>query len=114
MTAVRDSIRANMDRPLTALYLLLLFAGWANIYSAAYDPDHAGIFDLDKEYGKQAVWMAISLTLGSAILLVRGHLFRDWANGIYAVVIALLALVLLIGKEVNGAKAWFGDRKSVV
>ncbi|MBK7946590.1 MAG: rod shape-determining protein RodA [Flavobacteriales bacterium] len=85
-----------------------MFMGWANIYSAAYDPDHASIFDQSKEYGKQAVWMGISLTLGGAILLVRGHIFRDWANGVYAFVLLLLALVLVIGKEVNGAKAWFG------
>lgn len=106
--SARENVAANLDRPLLVMYLVLLFAGWANIYSAAYDPDHASIFDLEKEYGKQAVWMGISLTLGGCILLVRGHLFRDWANGIYAVVIALLALVLVIGKEVNGARAWFG------
>lgn len=106
--SARENVAANLDRPLLVMYLVLLFAGWANIYSAAYDPDHASIFDLEKEYGKQAVWMGISLALGGCILLVRGHLFRDWANGIYAVVIALLALVLVIGKEVNGARAWFG------
>ena len=107
-TGRRENVSANFDRPLLAMYLVLLFAGWANIYSAAYDPDHASILDQGKEYGKQAVWMAISLVLGGCILLVRGHLFRDWANGIYAFVLLLLALVLVIGKEVNGAKAWFG------
>ena len=61
--SARENVAANLDRPLLVMYLVLLFAGWANIYSAAYDPDHASIFDLDKEYGKQAVWMAISLTL---------------------------------------------------
>ncbi|MBK8225618.1 MAG: rod shape-determining protein RodA [Flavobacteriales bacterium] len=106
--SARENVAANLDRPLLGMYLALLFMGWANIYSAAYDPDHASIFDQSKEYGKQAVWMGISLTLGAAILLVRGHIFRDWANGIYAFVLLLLALVLVIGKEVNGAKAWFG------
>jgi rod shape determining protein RodA len=106
--SARENVAANLDRPLSLMYLALLFMGWANIYSAAYDPDHASIFDQSKEYGKQAVWMGISLTLGGLILLVRGHIFRDWANGIYAFVLLLLALVLVIGKEVNGAKAWFG------
>jgi len=106
--SARENVSANIDRPLLLIYLALLFMGWANIYSAAYDPDHASIFDQSKEYGKQAVWMGISLTLGGLILLVRGHIFRDWANGIYAFVLLLLALVLIIGKEVNGAKAWFG------
>lgn len=104
----RENIAASIDRPLLVMYLLLMFMGWANIYSAAFDPDHASILDQGKEYGKQAVWMAISLTLGGAILLVNGRVFRDWAYAIYALVILLLALVLAVGKEVNGAKAWFG------
>lgn len=106
--SARENVAANFDRPLLLMYLALMFMGLANIYSAAYDPEHASILDLDKEYGKQAIWMAISLTLGAGILMIRGHLFRDWAYGIYGSVILLLALVLVIGKEVNGAKAWFG------
>ena len=84
-----------------------MFMGWANIYSAAYDPEHASIFDQSKEYGKQAVWMAISLTIGACMLLIRGDLIRDSAYGIYGFVLLLLLAVLLFGKEVNGAKAWF-------
>ncbi|MFN3875885.1 MAG: rod shape-determining protein RodA, partial [Flavobacteriales bacterium] len=106
--SARENVAANFDRPLLLMYLALMFMGWANIYSAAYDPDHASIFDQGKEYGKQAVWMGISLALGGAILLVRGHIFRDWAYAIYAFVLLLLALVLAVGKEVNGARAWFG------
>jgi rod shape determining protein RodA len=105
--SARDNVAANFDRPILGLYLLLMFMGWANIYSAAYDPAHASIFDLDKEYGKQAVWMGISLLLGGGILLIRGQVFRDAANVIYGGVLVLLVAVLLFGKEVNGAKAWF-------
>lgn len=103
----RDNVATNFDRPLLIMYLLLMFMGWANIYSAAYDPEHASIFDQSKEYGKQAVWMAVSLTLGAGMLLIRGELFRDMAYGVYGFVILLLVAVLLFGKEVNGAKAWF-------
>ncbi|MBK9175071.1 MAG: rod shape-determining protein RodA [Flavobacteriales bacterium] len=106
--SARENVAANFDRPLLVMYLALLFMGWANIYSAAFDPDHPSILDLDKEYGKQAVWMGISLVLGTGILMIRGQLFRDWAFGIYLVVVLLLALVLVVGKEVNGARAWFG------
>ncbi len=103
----RDNVSANFDRPILVLYLLLLFMGWANIYSAAFDAAHPSIFDLGKEYGKQAVWMGISLLLGGGILLIRGELFRDAAFAIYGTVLLLLVAVLLFGKEVNGAKAWF-------
>lgn len=49
----------------------------------------------------------ISLLLGGGILLIRGQVFRDAANVIYGGVLVLLVAVLLFGKEVNGAKAWF-------
>lgn len=105
--SARENVAANFDRPILAMYLLLMFMGWANIYSAAYDPDVPNIFDTSREYGKQAVWMGVSLVLGAGILMVRGQLFRDWANLIYGVVLLMLVAVLLFGKEVNGAKAWF-------
>lgn len=105
--SARENVAANFDRPILFMYLLLMFMGWANIYSAAYDPDHASIFDQSKEYGKQAVWMGISLVLGGCMLLIRGDLFRDSAYAVYGFVILLLIAVLIFGKEVKGAKAWF-------
>jgi rod shape determining protein RodA len=80
--SARENVAANFDRPILFMYLLLMFMGWANIYSAAYDPDHASIFDQSKEYGKQAVWMGISLVLGGCMLLIRGDLFRDSAYAV--------------------------------
>lgn len=103
----RDKVATNFDRPLVLIYLALMFMGWANIYSAAYDPEHANIFDQSREYGKQGVWMGISLLIGAATLLVRGETFRNAAYVIYSMVLALLVAVLLFGKVVNGAKAWF-------
>lgn len=103
-----ENVAANFDRPILIMYILLMFMGWANIYAAAYDPEHASIFDQSKEYGKQAVWMGVSLTLGAAILMVRGELIRNMAFGIYGGVLVLLVAVLIFGKEVNGARAWFG------
>jgi len=106
--SARENVATNFDRPILLMYLLLMFLGWANIYSAAFDPDHPSIFDQGREYGKQAVWMGISLVLGAGILMVRGHLFRDTAYGVYAAVLLLLVAVLLFGKEVKGQRAWFG------
>jgi rod shape determining protein RodA len=103
----RENIASNFDRPLVLMYLALMFMGWANIYSAAFDPDHPYILDQSREYGKQSVWIAISLVIGAATLLVTGQTFRDAAYVVYGGVLLLLVAVLLFGKEVNGAKAWF-------
>jgi cell division protein FtsW (lipid II flippase) len=104
----RENVVRNIDWPLVVIYLLLMAMGWANIYSAAYDPAHANLFDRAREYGAQSVWICASLLLGASMLLVRGDFIRDLSYPIYGGVLLLLVLVLLVGREVNGAKAWFG------
>lgn len=89
------------------LYLFFVIFGWINIYSAAFDDSHPSIFDMNREYGKQALWILVSFVLAVMILLVEGDFFNKFSTFIYAFFVFLLVLVLLIGKEVNGAKAWF-------
>ena len=108
MDRIRDSIRSNIDRPLVIIYLLLLFMGWANIYSAAYDPEHPNLFDTRMEYGNQSVWIVLCLITGTALLMVHGEFIRNMSPLIYAFVMFLLILVPIIGKEVGGNKAWLG------
>jgi rod shape determining protein RodA len=102
----REHIVANLDRPLVIMYLLLMLMGWANIYSAAYDPDHPNLFDTSMEYGNQSIWIVISLLMGSALLMVRGEFIKDMAIPAYALVLLLLMLVPLLGKEVGGNTNW--------
>jgi len=98
----------NVDRVTVLIYLFLVFFGWLNIYSAAFNPGHPSIFDFDAEYGKQFMWILVSFALSAFILYIEGTFFIKFAGPIYAFFTMLLILVLLIGKEVNGAKAWFG------
>jgi rod shape determining protein RodA len=102
------NILKNLDIPLVSLYGVLIFMGWLNIYAASYNAAHPNIFDNSMEYGKQFIWVVTALALSGIVLLFEGKFFQDYAYVIYAVVIMLLILVLLVGKEVNGAKAWFG------
>lgn len=97
----------RLDWVTISLYVFFVLFGWMNVYSAAFDASHSSIFDMDKEYGKQALWIGISFGLAITILLVEGDFFNKFSIFIYAFFILLLALVLVIGKEVNGAKAWF-------
>lgn len=82
--------------------------GWLNIYSASYNIDHPSIFDSTQEYGKQFIWIVTAIVLGSVILLFDGTFIRRSAPLVYGITTLLLVLVLIFGKEVNGAKAWFG------
>lgn len=104
----RDSLIRQLDWPLVFMYLLLVLMGWANIYSAAYDPTHPSIFDQSREYGKQGIWIGVCLIIGIGGLIIRGKFYRDFSYIIYVVFMLLLAAVLVAGKEVNGAKSWFG------
>lgn len=104
----RHSAFGNIDWLTVLFYLLLVVFGWMTIYSAAYDEARPNMFDFSREYGKQAIWIGISLFLAVFTLYVEGDFFNKFAWAIYAFFIFLLVLVLLVGKEVNGAKAWFG------
>lgn len=104
----RNKIWSNIDWVLVGIVLVLALFGWINIYAANYNESFPSIFSLNQEYGKQGMWMIIGLVVAFIILLTDGFLFLRIAPFIYILFTALLVLVLLVGKEVNGAKSWFG------
>ncbi len=104
---MRHSNNTSIDWVLVGLYLLLVTLGLSNIYSSVYDPEHPSIFDLSTEYGKQLMWIGISIFLGLVILLLDASFIIKNAYVVYAVTMLLLLLVLFT-KPVNGARSWFG------
>jgi rod shape determining protein RodA len=81
--------------------------GWLNIYAAVYDQEHARITDFSQRYGKQMIWIIFALVLAITTLLIEGQFYAVFANFFYGAAIFLLLLVLVLGKEINGAKSWF-------
>jgi rod shape determining protein RodA len=98
----------ELDWFTVAVYTALVLMGWFNIYSASYNEAHPSIFDLSQEYGKQFIWVVTAMVIAFGLLLFDGDFIRRVSPVFYAVCCLLLILVLLFGKEVNGAKAWFG------
>lgn len=98
----------NIDLPCLGLYLSLMLMGWLNIYAASYNSVNPNIFDISQEYGKQFIWMMSSIIIGFSIFLMDGRFITKLSYPFYIIALVLLVLVLLVGKEVNGAKAWFG------
>lgn len=98
----------KIDWWLAGLYFVLTISGLMNIYSASYNPEHPSIFDTSQEYGKQLMWYGISLALAGSIILLDGTFIRNMAIPAYLFCLFLLVMVILVGTEVNGAKAWFG------
>jgi rod shape determining protein RodA len=101
-----QSIINKLDWPLISAYLILMAIGLLTIYSAGHNPDHPNIFDLTQTYGKQVLWIGVSLFLGFIIINVNSKIFSVFSYFYYGIIILLLILVFFVAKEVNGAKAW--------
>lgn len=102
-----ESIAGSFDWPLFIAYLLMLVIGVATVYSTAYDPEHPSIFDISQMYGRQIMWLGISLFLGLLVFLIDSDIYRKFAAPIYIFVCILLVIVLFM-PAVNGAHAWLG------
>ena len=97
----------SIDMPIILLYIALVLIGWLNIYAAVFDESHASIFDLEKNYGKQLLWIATALFIGLMVLLIDSKFFSVFSFGIYGITLLMLVAVLFFGKYVNGSRSWF-------
>lgn len=97
----------GFDARLIVYYLLLVVIGWVTIYSTCYTPEGPNaVFDFSQPYGKQMIWIGTSLLLGIVVLLTDSKIIQHYAYIFYAVCLVLMILVLFIGAEISGAKAW--------
>jgi len=103
-----SNILARLDWVTVILWLAMMIMGWLNIYAAVYNEQHTSIFDMSQRYGKQLIFILAALVLAVFVMVTDNKLWFFFAWFIYGFFILLLVLVLVIGKEINGAKAWFG------
>ena len=101
------SLFANIDWPLVSIYLLMLFFGWLNIYAANYGEGAHNLISMSAEPGKQLFWIGSSLIWILLIIILDGKFYTTFSYPIYILMIFLLIGVLLVGKEIGGAKSWF-------
>lgn len=104
----RQKLFANMDWILLAIYFLLVFFGWVNVYAATYTPTSESIFDFDINSGKQFLWILISMAIALIILLIDAKFYSTFTWGFYGITTLLILLVIFVGTEVSGAKSWLG------
>lgn len=102
-----NNILLNLDWITILIYLILVMMGWINIYAAVYSDEHQSILDIGQQYGKQMIWILAGIFLAICVLVVDSKFYVAFSYHIYALVIFLLVAVLFLGKEVNGARAWF-------
>lgn len=102
-----NKIFANIDWSILGVYVLLVIMGISNVYSAVYDPDQPGLFNMNTEHGKQIMWFGVSLFLGVIVLFLESSFIRKYAYWVYGFTMLLLIAVLFT-KPIHGAKSWFG------
>jgi len=102
-----ESLVAHLDWTLFAVYIVMLIMGVATVYSVAYNEEHPNIFDFSQKYGKQIIWLGVSLFLGLLVFLIDSDIYRKFCVPIYLFTLVLLVIVLFM-PPVNGARAWLG------
>ncbi|MEL6673856.1 MAG: rod shape-determining protein RodA [Bacteroidota bacterium] len=96
----------DFDLVSVTLYLVLVGLGWLTIYAVSSTGTGTGIFAPGTFHTKQLIWIGISLVAAWLVLLLDSRFIEAVSVLAYIVSIGLLILVLIVGKEVNGAKSW--------
>ncbi|HEY9196874.1 MAG TPA: rod shape-determining protein RodA [Mucilaginibacter sp.] len=96
----------NVDWLTVLLYLVLCVIGWFNIRAAVYDAGHPSIIDAATNYGKQFIYINVSLVVALVILLLDSRFLSALSPAFYAVTVVLLIVVLVVGRNVGGNQAW--------
>lgn len=88
--------------------MILVFAGWINIYSASKTDIHFELLDFSSKYGKQLLWIGVSVVAAAIILFMDTRFFLQFSSIFYVLAILSLLGLFLFGKTINGATSWYG------
>lgn len=102
-----QSTRNNMDWMVVSLYIVLVILGWLNIYSASLPIEETSIFDFSQVYGKQMLFVILSIPLIIVILSIDAKIFEKFSSVIFIVSLVSLAGLFVFGKEVKGQTNWY-------
>lgn len=95
----RSRASKGVDWPLIIMCLMLITFGIMNVYSV--EPDK-GI--------RQLIFLGVGLVVVIGLISVSStspNFFEVYSPFLYLFALLLLVLVLIFGREINGAKAWF-------
>jgi rod shape determining protein RodA len=103
----KNNIFAGIDWLLVFLYIILVSFGWLNIFAASKTEENHEILDFSTKYGKQILWISLSVPLIISILFFNSKFYEKFASILYLISIFSLLLLFPFGNEINGAKSWF-------
>lgn len=107
MRSRKTNIFYGIDWVLVLFYFILVFFGWINIYSATITNEQFDLMNFSTEYGKQLIWIGLSVPIILLILLFDAKFYEKYASLIYLISLASLAGLFVLGKNINGATSWY-------
>ncbi|MBL7803039.1 MAG: rod shape-determining protein RodA [Saprospiraceae bacterium] len=99
---------SQVDRQTMWLYIVLVATGWLMIFAVNYDTVRdVGVFNLGHSPGKQMFFILSCLGLLFFIFMIDWAFWRTFALVIYVVSLVILIGPIFVGREINGANAWY-------
>lgn len=102
-----QSIGNNIDWLTLLLYMLLVIGGWMTIYSASLPLEEASLFDITQTYGRQMLFIGLSIPLILALLFTDAKIFEKLCFVFYGLGIILLLGLFVFGKTIKGQTNWY-------
>ncbi len=90
------------------LYAVLVLIGLISVYSATSEVNQTFQFSFSSIAGRQLIWIGGAVIIILTIAFANVAIIDYFAYGFYGFAILLNIAVLFLGKEVSGAKSWFG------
>ncbi|WP_296313431.1 rod shape-determining protein RodA [Winogradskyella sp. UBA3174] len=100
--------RFRFDWLTIILFLLLVSFGYLNILSASHVGEITSYFDTSQLYGKHLIFLGLTFVLIILILSFEAKFYERFASIIYVIAILALVGLFIFGKDVNGARSWYG------
>lgn len=104
-----QSVTNNLDWMSIAIFALLVIMGWLNIYSSSLSSieQETSIFDFTQIYGKQFMFIVLTIPLIFVVLSVDGKFYEKFSSVIYVIGLLSLAGLYVFGKTIKGQANWY-------
>ena len=104
-----QSVTNNLDWMSIAIFALLVIMGWLNIYSSSLSSieQETSIFDFTQIYGKQFMFILLTIPLIFVVLSVDGKFYEKFSSVIYVIGLLSLAGLYVFGKTIKGQANWY-------
>lgn len=102
-----QSVSGNIDWITVFIYFALVILGWMNIYSADITPNSDYYFDISVNYGKQLIFIGLSIILIIVLLTIDAKIYEKFSIIYFAFTLLLLVGLFFFGKTIAGQRCWY-------